>query len=137
MFPINVFGCSSLIRQNEKIYITILFFSLIHGLKPILAMDTGRLECPVGKIYGCWFKQPLLGRVALIGLWGWVRLHTCSTLSNQCAQVKPARVYRSLSLNLKIARLPTPPPSVFVWRSPVKATEVVKRSEKYYVSVPL
>ena len=27
---------------------------------------------------------------SLIGLWGWVRLHTCSTLSHQCAQVKPA-----------------------------------------------
>jgi hypothetical protein len=23
-------------------------------------------------------------------LWGWVRLHTCYTLSNQCAQVQPA-----------------------------------------------
>jgi hypothetical protein len=29
-------------------------------------------------------------RVKLMALWGWVRLHTCCTLSNQCAQVKPA-----------------------------------------------
>ena len=26
----------------------------------------------------------------LIGLWGWVRLRTCSTFSNRCAQVKLA-----------------------------------------------
>ena len=26
---------------------------------------------------------------SLIGLWGWVRLRTCCTLSIQCAQVKP------------------------------------------------
>ena len=31
-----------------------------------------------------------LARVRLIGLFGWVGLHTCRTLSNQCAQVKPA-----------------------------------------------
>ncbi|CAL8243409.1 unnamed protein product [Lota lota] len=37
-----------------------------------------------------WFKQPHLARVRLIGVWSWVRLHTCCTLSNQCAQVKPA-----------------------------------------------
>ena len=34
-----------------------------------------------------WFKQ---SRVRLIGLSGWVRLHTCCTLSNQCARVQPA-----------------------------------------------
>ena len=37
-----------------------------------------------------WLKQPHLARVRLIGLCGWVRLHTCCTLSNQCSQVKPA-----------------------------------------------
>ena len=36
-----------------------------------------------------WFNQPHLAPVTLIGLWGWVRLHNCGTLSNQCAQVKP------------------------------------------------
>ena len=30
------------------------------------------------------FKQPHLAPVRLIGLWGWVTLHTC-TISNQCA----------------------------------------------------
>ena len=30
-----------------------------------------------------WFNQPHLARVRLIGLWGWVRLHTCCALSNQ------------------------------------------------------
>ena len=34
-----------------------------------------------------WFKQP---RPSPIRLWGWVRLHTCCTSSNQRAQVKPA-----------------------------------------------
>ena len=33
------------------------------------------------------FQQPHL---AESGLWGWLRLHTCSTLSNQCARVEPA-----------------------------------------------
>ena len=37
-----------------------------------------------------WLKQPHLARVRLIGLWGWVKLHTCCILSNQYAQVKPA-----------------------------------------------
>ena len=37
-----------------------------------------------------WFKQPHLARNRLIGLWGWVRLHTCSTLRNQRAQDQPA-----------------------------------------------
>ena len=37
-----------------------------------------------------WLKQPHLARARLIGLWGWVKLHTCCILSNQCAQVKPA-----------------------------------------------
>ena len=37
-----------------------------------------------------WFKQPHLGKVRLIGLLDWVWLHTCCTLTNQCAQVKPA-----------------------------------------------
>ena len=40
-----------------------------------------------------WLKQPHLASdspgVSLIGPWGWVRLHTCCTLSNQCAKVKP------------------------------------------------
>ena len=34
------------------------------------------------------FEEPHL--LSLIGCWVWVRLHTCSPLSNQCAQVKPA-----------------------------------------------
>ena len=38
----------------------------------------------------CWFKQPNLARVRLIGLWGWVRLHTCFALRNQYTQVKPS-----------------------------------------------
>ena len=32
--------------------------------------------------YG-WFNQPHLARVRRIGLWGWLRLHTCFALSNQ------------------------------------------------------
>ena len=32
---------------------------------------------------GPWFNQPHLAGVRLIGLWGWVRLHTCCALSNQ------------------------------------------------------
>ena len=28
--------------------------------------------------------------LTLIGPWGWVRLHSCYTLNNQCARVKPA-----------------------------------------------
>ena len=32
-----------------------------------------------------WFKQPHLAESD-----GWVRLHTCCTLSDQCAQVTPA-----------------------------------------------
>ena len=44
-----------------------------------------------------WFKQPHLARVRLIGLWGWVRLHTCWTFCNWCARVKPA-ITRTLTL---------------------------------------
>ena len=35
----------------------------------------------------CWSS---LTWPSLFGVWGWVSLHTCCTLSNQCAQVKPA-----------------------------------------------
>lgn len=36
-------------------------------------------------VVGDWFKKP-----HLIGLWGWVRLHTSDALANQCTQHKPA-----------------------------------------------
>ena len=31
-----------------------------------------------------------LSCLSQIGLWGWLRLHTCCTLRNRCAQVEPA-----------------------------------------------
>ena len=31
------------------------------------------------------FREDHLAQVRIIGLWGWVRLHTCCALSKQCA----------------------------------------------------
>ena len=39
--------------------------------------------CAWGRGEG-WLKQPHLAQVRLIGLWGWGRLHTCGTMSNNC-----------------------------------------------------
>ena len=76
-----------------------------------------------------WFKQPHLARVRLIGLWVWVRLHTCCTLSHQCARLdQPLQhtLWRSLTWqhgspsnavslsNSTINQFPTSPPCVLV-----------------------
>ena len=90
-------------------------------------------QCRVRVVDG-WLKKPHLLRVTLIGLWGWVKLHTCRALSNQCAQViitthtqeallagsTDHHLYESLSSNSTINRLPTSPACVSVWRSPQK-----------------
>ena len=43
---------------------------------------------------------------SLIVLWGWVSLHTCCTLSNQCAQVKPAVSTRTWDISWMVAEHP-------------------------------
>ena len=57
-------------------------------------MQPDRADLQKGLCEACvddgWFKQPPLPRVRLFGLWGWVRLPSCCTLRDQCAQVKSA-----------------------------------------------
>ncbi|CAL8293927.1 unnamed protein product [Lota lota] len=65
----------------------------LHGTTIWCCADLGRSHLyGKGHLWECvWMMAGLssLAWLSLIGIWGWVRLHTC-TLSNQCAQVKPA-----------------------------------------------
>jgi hypothetical protein len=57
-----------------------------------------------------WLKQPHLARVRLIGLWGWVRLHSCCALSNHQTLRERCMATRSTRLQtLKWGCLSTPP----------------------------
>ena len=79
-----------------------------------------------------WFQQPHLARVRLIGLWGWVRLHTCCALTHHGTQVKPAistHTGRALTCRVRWcgSEQPSPPTlhthsAVVPWRSLALAT---------------
>ena len=54
------------------------------------------LSSLITKHTNCWFKcgwwlvSAASPDVSLIGPWGWVRLHACCSVGNQCAQLKPS-----------------------------------------------
>ena len=67
--------------------VTNLHFSFLHDVK--------NLSKALTHSESIWWRWACVddgwyGRVRLIVLWGWVRLHPCFTLSKQYAQVKPA-----------------------------------------------
>ena len=62
----------------------------------------------VESVCGWWrFKQSHLAWVRLIGLWGWVRLHTCCALANQCAQVSHTHTRTHAPLSFILHNKPT------------------------------
>jgi hypothetical protein len=86
-----------------------------------------------------WFKQPHLAQTL-----GWVRLLSCCTLTNQCAEVKPAITNHTVremhgSIEHQVMHqwrpTPPPPPCVLVWRSPLEANLVVC-SNRHHSRIP-